>query len=235
MQRIPGVTWPAQLGRGTRRVFLQNATLLASHAMTGSASAQEAPGSVGRFEAGADVGRVEIPGGVAYDEQMGVYRITGAGENMWFATDAFHFVYRKLSGNVRLASDIAFEGEGKNPHRKAVLMLRQSLDADAAYVDIAVHGDGLTSMQFRGAKGANTQELQFGKPAPYRAELVREGNLVWVRLDGEEMRLGGRSVRMENFLRGEIYAGLGVCSHEAAVSETALFRNVDLVHQPRQG
>ena len=33
-------------------------------------------------------------------------------------------------------------------------MIRQSLDADSAYVDVALHGDGLTSLQFRDAQGS---------------------------------------------------------------------------------
>ena len=39
-------------------------------------------------------------------------------------------------------------------------MIRQGLEADAAYVDAAVHGDGLTSLQFRDAKGGQTHEVQ---------------------------------------------------------------------------
>ena len=39
-------------------------------------------------------------------------------------------------------------------------MIRQGLEADAAYVDAAVHGDGLTSVQFRAEKGGQTQEVQ---------------------------------------------------------------------------
>lgn len=218
--------------RATRRAFLAGMALAGAHASHGHAVAQSDAGAIGVFTASEDVGRVEIPGRAAFDPQSGIYRITGAGENMWFTADAFHFVYRKRSGDLRLAADIEFVGDGKNPHRKAVLMLRQTLDADSPYVDLAVHGDGLTSMQFRGDKGASTQELQFGKPAPRRAEIVREGNLVWVLLDGQPMRLGERAVRMETSLRGEICVGLGVCSHEAAIAETALFRNVVLDARP---
>jgi hypothetical protein len=70
------------------------------------------------------------------------------------ARDAFHFAWKKASGDLALAADVAFLGAGKDPHRKACLMIRQSLDADSAYVDVALHGDGLTSLQFREAKGA---------------------------------------------------------------------------------
>ena len=45
-------------------------------------------------------------------------------------------------------------------------MIRQSLDADSAYVDVALHGDGLTSLQFRDAKGAATHEVQANVSAP---------------------------------------------------------------------
>ncbi len=39
-------------------------------------------------------------------------------------------------------------------------MVRQSLDADSPYADIALHGSGLTSLQYRDSKGAHTHEIQ---------------------------------------------------------------------------
>jgi TolB protein len=54
-----------------------------------------------------------------------------------------------MSGDVALSTDIEFVGSGGNPHRKAVLMIRQSLDADSVYADIARHGNGMTALQFR--------------------------------------------------------------------------------------
>ena len=86
--------------------------------------------------------------------------MSGSGENMWFAKDAFQFAWKRASGDLSLAADVAFVGVGKDPHRKACLMIRQSLDADSAYVDVALHGDGLTSLQFRDARGAATHEVQ---------------------------------------------------------------------------
>jgi hypothetical protein len=64
---------------------------------------------------------------------------------MWSTKDAFHYAWKKVSGDVALTADISFLDEGKEPHRKACLVIRQSLDADSAYVDAALHGDGLTS------------------------------------------------------------------------------------------
>ncbi len=76
---------------------------------------------------------------------------------------------------MTFAADVAFLGKGKDPHRKACLMIRQSLDPDSPYVDAAVHGDGLTSLQFRDEAGANTHEVQANTTRPIRVQLDSAG------------------------------------------------------------
>ena len=51
-------------------------------------------------------------------------------------------------------------------------MLRQSLDADSVYADIALHASGLTSLQYRDAKGAITQEQKAALTAHKAAMLA---------------------------------------------------------------
>jgi hypothetical protein len=46
-----------------------------------------------------------------------------------------------------------------DPHRKLGRMVRSTLDADSAYADACVHGDGLTSLQFRRTQGAATEQV----------------------------------------------------------------------------
>ena len=41
---------------------------------------------------------------------------------MWFVSDAFQFVWKKVSGDVTIAADIAFPSPGGNAHRKACLL-----------------------------------------------------------------------------------------------------------------
>src|SRR5258707_14004357 len=79
------------------------------------------------------------------------YPFTAAGANLWSTVDAFHFVWKKVSGDVSLTADIDFpiKTGNPNPHRKALLMFRQSLDADGVYADSAQHGSGLTALQYR--------------------------------------------------------------------------------------
>ena len=117
-------------------------------------------GAVGVFEGHNDVGTVLHPGAVEYEVRKKIYTISGSGENMWSTADAFQFVWKKMSGDVSLTADISFLRRTGNEHKKGVLMLRQSLDGDSVYADVALHASGLTSLQFRDEKGAVTRELQ---------------------------------------------------------------------------
>ena len=109
--------------------------------------------TLGLFEGHNDVGVTPRAGVAVYDPGQRAYTVSGGGANMWFTNDAFHFVWKKVSGEITLAADIRILGAGGDPHRKAVLLVRQSLDPDAAYADAALHGDGLTSLQYRETQG----------------------------------------------------------------------------------
>ena len=189
----------------------------------------QAPGAqIGVFENHSDVGRVLHPGSAGYDESKQSYTLTGSGENIWSTRDAFQFVWKKVSGDVALAADISFPEAGRNLHRKAVLMVRETLDPDSAYADIALHGNGLTSLQYRDQKGALTREVQANVSAPKRVRIVKRGESVYMfiaRDNGLPVFSGGSTPVS---LRGAFYVGIGVCSHESDVNEKAVFSNVDL-------
>ena len=142
-----------------------------------SAQVPDADAGLGMFQGHGDVGTVLHPGSVEHDAAKRTYTVAGSGENMWATKDAFHFAWKKASGDLSLAADIAFLGRGKDPHRKACLMIRQDLSADSAYVDVALHGDGLTSLQFRPAKGAATHEVQANVSAPRRLRIEKRGRV----------------------------------------------------------
>jgi TolB protein len=191
--------------------------------------------SVGIFENHGDVGTVLHPGSVAYDAAAKSYTVAGSGENMWFARDAFHYAWKKASGDLALTADVSFVGAGKEAHRKACLMIRQGLDADAAYVDVALHGDGLTSLQFREAQGAATHEVQANISAPSRLRLEKRGKyaLLYLAAKGEELHFSGAAVRLS--FEEPFYVGLGVCAHDKDTTEKAVFANVDLATSPPTG
>jgi len=190
--------------------------------------AQTTQASLGIFEGQSDVGTVLHPGGAVYDPSQKTYTLTGSGENMWLTKDAFHFLWKKASGDIAITADIHFPKPGANPHRKAVLLLRQTLDADAVYADAAVHGVGLTALQYRPESGAVTGDIELTGDAPKRLRIEKRGDYVTMLLsyNGEPLHPAGTSMRVP--LRGTYYIGLGVCSHERDVVETAVFSNVEI-------
>lgn len=197
-------------------------------AVSGRLSAESAPATLGLFEGHADIGTVLHPGQAVYDPASRSYAVSGSGENMWFTADGFQFVWKKISGDVTLTADISFLGTGGNPHRKAVLMIRQSLDADSAYADVALHGVGLTSLQFRDLKGATTHEVQANVTAPQRLRIEKRGDYFYMFLAGagQHLQMAAGSPRIP--LQGPFYVGIGVCAHDKDAVEKAVFRNVDL-------
>lgn len=140
----------------------------------------------------------------------------------------FHFVWKKVSGDVTLTADISIVGSGVEEHRKAVLMIRQSRDAASPYADVARHGDRPTSLQARGEKGANASEIQSAMKAPTRVRIARRGDYfyIWVAGEGEELQSSGGSMRVP--IDDPFYVGIGVCSHNKGAVEKAVFSNVDL-------
>jgi TolB protein len=183
--------------------------------------------TVGIFESHGDVGTVLHAGSVEYDAAKKSYTISGSGENMWSTADAFQFVWKKMAGDISLIADIGFLTKTGNEHKKAVLMLRQSLDGDSVYADVALHASGLTSLQFRDEKGEVTREVQSNLSAPKRLRIVKRGDYVYMALGSEgAVQPAGGWLRIP--LQGSFYVGLGVCSHDKDVVEQAVFSNVEL-------
>ncbi len=190
---------------------------------------------LGVFTDQCDVGKPSTlgPGAATFDPAKKTYTVTGGGENMWASADHFHFVYKKLTGDVTLTATIEFTATapatGKpDNHRKACLMIRQSLDSDSVYADAALHGDGLTSLQFRDAKGAVTKEARANVTAPKRLRIEKRGNTVTLSVasGSEDLHPANASTKIE--ITGDFYVGLAVSSHNTARLETAVFSDVEL-------
>jgi TolB protein len=205
----------------------------------GMGAVQQNQLDLGFFEGRTDVGKVKIPGSAEFDPATKALRLTASGANIWDKEDAFYFAWRKVSGDLIMKADIGFVGIGKNPHRKAGWMVRQSLDADAPYAGVAVHGDGLIILHWRDAKGGITKEVKTVLKNPATVKLERHGNVFAVSTASPLSPLGGRGVGGEGKafqtvgavtvkLPDPVYAGLFMCSHEADLTETAIFTNLSL-------
>ena len=187
---------------------------------------------LGRFTNEGSVG--QTPSGVkaVYDPAKREYTITGGGANVWSTTDAFYFVWKKVNGDLTLTADIKWVGTSTAEHRKAMLMIRQSLEPGSAYADAVSHGNGLTSLQFRGAPNENTYQVVAAEDGPSRLRIVRKESRItmYFAKPGEEWKPAGPVEFIS--MQDPFYIGLGVCSHVATTLETAIFSNVKLEESP---
>jgi TolB protein len=207
-------------------IVVRSLSALVLLTVAGMALSQTA--ALGIFTDQGSVGKTPPGCEAHYDPAKGEYRITGGGENMWAAADAFYFVWKQMSGDVTLSADVSWVGTSTVGHRKAVLMLRQSLDPGSAYADAVSHGDGLTSLQFRGVANEQTYQVFTQVEGKVRLRLVRQGSRYTMfagKPDGELKPVGPVEYIS---MKGPVYVGLGVCSHVATALETAVFSNVKL-------
>jgi TolB protein len=188
-------------------------------------------GKFGSFTNSDDVGAPPLKGGAEFDESTGQYKITGSGTDIWGKADQFHYVWREMSGNFAVSATAKFLTEGIG-HRKAVIMLRKSLDTDSPFVQLAIHGDGTPSVQFRNTKADNTNTVDFpvAGPGTWKLKLVRQGTTitVWIAKDGAPLMELGHTL---NQLGSPILVGLGVSSHTQEATNTVLFSDVSVEHQ----
>jgi regulation of enolase protein 1 (concanavalin A-like superfamily) len=197
-----------------------------------SDSAFDQGGNLGIFTNSGDVGGPAIKGSAEFNASNGQYRITGSGANMWAKQDQFQYIWREMPGNFTVTATMRFLGQGAE-HRKAGIMVRQSLDTDATYADVVVHGNGMAGLQWRSRQGedTNTFDLPIDPPGTFKVKLVRTGVRIymWIARDGSDLK---EIAHTEVSFRSPVLVGLAVCSHNAAASDTVVFSDVSVEAQP---
>lgn len=199
---------------------------------------------IGIFEGQSDIGSAVVPGSASYDAATQQYTINSAGYNVWYTRDEFRYLWKRMSGDVSLAADIAYPDPNGFNDRKAVLIIRQDLDDDAKEAIVALHGLGMIHLAQRPEKGARVKDLEFriggrGRPGgespdslvpviARRIGIEKRGDsfALFVSLEGEPMHQFGPPITLH--LVAPFYVGIGFCSHLPATSDTAILSHVVL-------
>jgi Tol biopolymer transport system component len=182
-------------------------------------------GTLGVFQGNNDIGEKVKAGTASYNSKTGEYTVKGSGYNVWADHDEFHFVWKKMKGNFILHTRAGLVGKGVDPHRKVGWMVRKSLHGKSPHVNAVVHGDGLTSLQYRKAEGAQTAEQKSTLTHADVIEIERKGTTYIMRV----AKFGETFVTdsVTDFDLGEdVYVGLFVSAHNKDVVETGKFNNV---------
>lgn len=191
--------------------------------------------AVGIFEGHGDVGNNVKAGSAVYIPETGQYVVSGAGYNIWGDHDEFRFVWKKMKGDFILHCRAEFVGaKGVEEHRKVGWMVRKTLDGNSSHVNAVVHGDGLTSLQFRRSQGSQTEEVKARLTHANIIELERKGSAYIMRVAKYGEPFVTEQVS-DISLGDEVYVGLFVGSHNVDVLETGVFTNVRISVPAWQG
>jgi hypothetical protein len=178
------------------------------------------PGSVGSF--------VEGP--------VGTYTMTGSGTDIWDVSgigtgfhDEFHFAYKTLTGAGSIVARVQ-SVENTNAWAKAGVMIRETLDADSVHAMMVVTPASGVSFQRRNVTGdTSAADTTAGITAPYWVKIERDlsGNFAaYSSTNGSTWQLQGTPDNIS--MRSNVYIGLAVTSHDAALTCQAVFSNVTI-------
>jgi hypothetical protein len=194
---------------------------------------------IGIFRGQTDVGSALVPGSSSYDAATGQYTIVSAGYNIWYQRDEFRYLWKKMSGDVSMAADVSFPDAAGYNDRKAVLVIRQSLNDDSKEMVVALHGAGLMHLAWRPVpdsmmkeervnhrKDHSTDSLNAGLAQRIGIQKQGDSFTVWISMHGEPLHQVGDPVQLH--IEGPFYAGIGFCSHLPAKTDTAVLSHVVL-------
>jgi hypothetical protein len=133
-----------------------------------------------------------------------------------------------MSGDVSLAADVNFPDTAGYGDRKAVVIIRQSLDDDSKEAMVALHGAGLMHLAWRPEKNQSLKEMRVDEKGARRIGIEKRGDAfaIFVSMTGEPMHQLGDSIQLH--LDSPFYVGIGFCSHLPDKVDTGILSNVVL-------
>jgi hypothetical protein len=183
---------------------------------------------------GADTLRLFVAGQApAFVEAAnGAIVMNGIGTDIWNETDQFRYAHKNLSGNGSVTARVEYLDASANSWVKVGVMIRQSAEAGAVNVFMALtggDGGGATFQQRMTAGGASVSQHTYADgplAPPYWVRVTREGNTLrgYTSADGETWTQRGDTITLA--MADPVLIGLAVTSHNADQATSAEFSNV---------
>ncbi|HOC61860.1 MAG TPA: carbohydrate binding domain-containing protein [Sedimentisphaerales bacterium] len=156
--------------------------------------------------------------------------MSAIGTDIWNTTDQFRYAYKSLSGNgsitVRVDSLVR-----SNEWAKAGVMIRETLEPGSKHAFMCVTPDHGTTFQRRPVAGQDSASTDVGgSAAPRWVKLTRTGNVFTAHdsMDGVTWTEAAVSPALEIQMAANVYIGLAVTSHDAAIVTAAEFSNLSM-------
>jgi hypothetical protein len=178
---------------------------------------------LGIFTGETDIAGTPNPGRTAFNSTSGEYSLNGAGGASDFGANGFHYVWKKVTGDLVIGTDTRFAPNGTAADRKAAVMVRQSLDPRSAYAAAVLRSDGLATLEYRVDTGAISKSTEVAANADMTRTLYlsleRHGDAFTVSA-GKRGKMGGPiplSAPVTVTMNGPVYVGLAVAGPESAI------------------
>jgi hypothetical protein len=174
-----------------------------------------------------DIGAVGTPGNGSFDFERGVWTVSGAGADIWGTSDAFHYVYRPLTGDGGISAVVTSIGH-THSFAKAGLMIRESLAPESRHVTVNLRPNGSYEFLTRlGTAGSTFAHGGPGADVPRSLLLIRKGDQIeaFVQLSNDSYWTSVWSQTI-GYLAQTLYVGLAVTSHDAGALNTSTFESL---------
>jgi hypothetical protein len=171
-----------------------------------------------------DIGAVGVAGSAT--ASGGSFIVKGAGGDIWYTADAFHYMWQSVSGDTDVIARVALIENGTK-YVKAAVMIRQALTPESAHAMMMVSpGKGL-AFQRRVVTGGESASTAVSGALPQWVKLTRRGNTItaYGSTDGVTWTLVGTDTIT---MPANVYVGLAVSSHDVTRTATATFDNVSV-------
>jgi len=158
---------------------------------------------------------------------VGTYTMTASGADIFGTSDEFHFAYKTLAGPGSIIAKVE-NVEKANESTKAGVMIRETLDPDSRHVFVFFRGEiRFNSRIDVGGTSPGEGGTGVTYTAPYWLKLVRYlgGSFrAYQSADGSNWELLGTTQPI--LMADDVYIGLALTSHDAALTCEAKFSNV---------
>jgi len=158
---------------------------------------------------------------------VGTYTMTASSKDIFGTSDEFHFAYKTLAGPGSIIAKVE-NVEKANESTKAGVMIRETLDPDSRHVFVFFRGEiRFNSRIDVGGTSPGEGGTGVTYTAPYWLKLVRYlgGSFrAYQSADGSNWELLGTTQPI--LMADDVYIGLALTSHDAALTCEAKFSNV---------
>jgi hypothetical protein len=169
------------------------------------------------------------------EDPVGTYTMTGSGADIWNngpagdRHDEFHFAYKQLNGAGSITARVV-SVQNTNGWAKAGVMIRETLEGGSKHAFACITPSNGVASQGRpdtGADSFNTNEGGITAPHWVKLERTTSGSFIVSHSpDGTNWSPVAGATPQSILMGSNVYIGLALTSHDAALTCEAVFSNV---------